>query len=74
MKTVLLIAAPLGLLGVTAWWINDVVDLGGFNMPAAGWIALASGAVCALALGVGLMFLMFRSNRKGQDEPPEVMD
>jgi hypothetical protein len=36
-----------------------------------GWIALALGIVVTLALGIGLMALIFISNRRGYDEPPE---
>jgi hypothetical protein len=33
-----------------------------------GWIALVLGASLTTILGVGLMFLVFYSNRKGYDE------
>jgi hypothetical protein len=74
MKTTLLSVSLLGLLGITIWWIIDVGGtIGGLNMPAVGWVALVLGVVISLAVGVGLMFLIFYSNRKGHDEPPEVL-
>ena len=36
-----------------------------------GWIALILGVVATLAVGVGLMTLVFISNRRGYDEPPD---
>jgi hypothetical protein len=38
-------------------------------MSTAGWVAMALGIVATLALGVGLMALVFISNRRGYDEP-----
>ncbi len=74
MKTVLLFIALIGLLAATVWWIFDVNStLSVFDMPAAGWFALIFGVVVSLAVGVGLMFLVFRSNRKGHDEPPSML-
>lgn len=35
-----------------------------------GWIALVLGVLATLALGIGLMTLVFVSNRRGYDEPP----
>ena len=43
-------------------------------MPPAGWAALIIGVVLSIALGVGLMALVFHSNRKGHDEPPSVIE
>ena len=39
------------------------------EQPAAGWVALVLGVVVTLALGVGLMALVFISSRRGFDEP-----
>ncbi|HWB51299.1 MAG TPA: hypothetical protein VG651_19455 [Stellaceae bacterium] len=35
-----------------------------------GWIALILGVLVTMALGVGLMALVFISNRRGYDDPP----
>ena len=39
----------------------------GEKMSIAGWIAMILGIVATLALGIGLMTLMFYSNRSGRD-------
>ena len=56
---VLAVAAVIGI-----FWI----ELGEFNISTAGWLALVFGAVVTLALGFGLMTLMFISNREGYDD------
>lgn len=43
--------------------------LGDTGMSAAGWVALVLGVIVTMALGVGLMALVFISNRRGFDEP-----
>ena len=43
--------------------------LGYTGMSAGGWAALVLGVVVTLALGIGLMALVFISNRRGFDEP-----
>ena len=35
-----------------------------------GWIALILGVLVTLAVGIGLMALVFISNRRGYDDPP----
>jgi hypothetical protein len=40
---------------------------GGTPMSSAGWIAMILGVLVTLGLGVGLMALMFYSNRSGRD-------
>jgi uncharacterized Tic20 family protein len=42
-------------------------QLGASEISAAGWLALVFGVVATLALGVGLMALMFISSRRGYD-------
>jgi hypothetical protein len=46
---------------------NSGIDLNG-------WIALILGVVVTLAVGIGLMALVFISNRRGYDEPPDKSD
>lgn len=41
--------------------------LGDAGMSEGGWIALVLGVVATLALGIGLMALVFISNRRGYD-------
>jgi len=40
---------------------------GGGEMSGAGWTAMIFGVIVTLALGVGLMALVFYSNRSGRD-------
>ncbi len=42
--------------------------LGASQISAAGWLAMILGVVVTLALGIGLMTLVFVSNRRGYDE------
>jgi dipeptide/tripeptide permease len=43
--------------------------LGDVDMSASGWIAMGLGVALTLALGIGLMSLVFISSRRGYDEP-----
>jgi dipeptide/tripeptide permease len=43
--------------------------LGDVEMSASGWIAMGLGVALTLALGIGLMSLVFISSRRGYDEP-----
>jgi len=45
-------------------------DIGASRMSLAGWLAMGLGIVLTLALGIGLMALVFISSRSGWDEPP----
>jgi hypothetical protein len=47
------------------WGSADVAT--GQSMSIAGYVAMAFGIVATLALGIGLMSLVFYSNRKGHD-------
>ena len=42
--------------------------VGDAEISAAGWIAMGLGVLVALALGIGLMALVFFSTRRGYDE------
>jgi hypothetical protein len=53
---------------VSAWNWNLI---GNSGIDLNGWIALILGVLATLAVGVGLMALVFISNRRGYDEPPE---
>ena len=48
----------------TGWDIPE----GGEQMSTGGWVAMILGVVATLALGIGLMTLMFYSSRSGRDE------
>jgi hypothetical protein len=42
--------------------------IGDSEISGAGWLAMGLGVVITLALGIGLMALVFISNRRGYDE------
>jgi len=42
--------------------------LGASEISLAGWLAMALGVLFSLALGIGLMALVFFSNRSGYDD------
>ena len=46
----------------------NVVGNSGISLN--GWIALILGVIVTLAVGVGLMTLVFISSRRGYDDPP----
>ena len=50
---------------VVGWGYGDTY--GGPPMSAAGYVAMTFGIVVTLALGIGLMALVFYSNRNGHD-------
>jgi hypothetical protein len=50
---------------VAALWIG----IGDSDISPAGWIAMGLGVMITLALGVGLMALVFISSRRGYDDP-----
>ena len=57
----------LGALMASMW-----TSLAGAGISAAGWFAMVLGILATLALGIGLMALVFISSRRGYDEggPP----
>jgi hypothetical protein len=50
------------------WRFADGVDV-----PISGYVAMAVGVIVSLAVGFGLMALIFYSSRKGFDEPPVLI-
>jgi hypothetical protein len=61
----LLFVAVVAAVAIANW--SGIGDAG---IDLNGWIALALGVLATLALGIGLMTLVFISNRRGYDEPP----
>lgn len=43
------------------------------DVPTSGYVAMAIGVIFSLAVGFGLMALVFYSSRKGYDEPPVLI-
>jgi len=60
LSALLMAASIIGYLG---WTSTDT------DVPASGYIAMALGVIFSLAVGVGLMVLIFYSSRMGYDEP-----
>ena len=57
--------AFIGAVMLTVWAMGGFTDTDlGFH----GWIAFTLGVVLTCALGIGLMALVFHSDRSGQDE------
>jgi hypothetical protein len=67
--TILTLAILVGLLllAIVFMAIGWDAPEGGTPMSTAGWIAMVLGIVATLALGAGLMALMFYSSRHGRD-------
>ena len=73
MRSLYVIVPLLLLLGAAIWFAGaSWVHLGGGDeippIPLWGWLAIAGGVLFSLALGFGLMGLMFYSSRQGYDE------
>ena len=62
--------AVLFVAVVAAVAIANWSGIGDAGIDLNGWIALVLGVLATLALGIGLMTLVFISNRRGYDEPP----
>ncbi len=64
----LVILVGLLLLAIVFMAVGWNTPEGGEQMSTGGWIAMILGVIATLALGIGLMTLMFYSNRSGRDE------
>jgi hypothetical protein len=53
----------IGFVIAAAW-----IGIGDSEISGAGWLAMGLGVVVTLALGIGLMALVFISSRRGYDE------
>jgi hypothetical protein len=61
-------AAVVAVLGVAFVIAEFWSGSGDSDISEAGWFALGLGIVATVALGIGLMSLVFFSNRRGYDE------
>jgi hypothetical protein len=64
-------AVAAGIIAVVAVAIVIAISwnaLGASQISVAGWLAMIFGIIVTLALGIGLMTLMFISSRRGYDE------
>ena len=61
-------AAAIAVVAVLAIVSGMWAAIGDVDISAAGWVAMALGVLVTLALGIGLMALVFISSRHGYDE------
>ena len=68
MKTALLVISLLSMLGVAVWGAIYVWNqIGDIEMSMTGVVAMIAGIVLSLGLGMGLMFLVFKCERNGNN-------
>ena len=69
MKTGLLVAFLFGILALAVWGAIYVWrQIGDIEMSTTGILAMIAGIVLSLGLGMGLMFLVFHSERRIDDQ------
>jgi hypothetical protein len=69
MKTGLLVASLFGILALAIWGAIYVWrQIGDIEMSTTGILAMIAGIVLSLGLGMGLMFLVFHSERRIDDQ------
>ena len=61
--------ATVAVIAVVVVVVGPWGDIGDSGMSGAGWVAMLLGIVATLGLGIGLMALVFISNRRGYDDP-----
>lgn len=64
---ILVLFLVLAIVFLVVGWGPAELSAGGQPMSTGGYIAMAFGIIATLALGVGLMALVFYSNRRGHD-------
>ncbi len=75
MKTLTIIVTLATLLGLVIYGAVELwTALEDTAISVHGWIALGAGVLVTFALGAGLMFLVFYSNRRGYDDPDNQPD
>jgi len=62
------IVAAAAIAGIGWYLVWALSELGDVELGLNGWLALAAGVIATLALGLGLMRLVYLSNRRGYDE------
>jgi len=65
---VFLVSAVVLLHAYVGWVMGDSELDRGQQMSGAGYVAMTFGIIVTLALGIGLMALIFYSSRKGHDQ------
>ena len=61
-------AAVVVVIAMSAVVVHRWVGIGDAQISAGGWVALGLGVLFTVALGVGLMALVFFSSRRGYDD------
>jgi hypothetical protein len=61
--------AAAAVIAVAAVVASLWAQVGDAQISLAGWLAMGFGVLVTLALGIGLMTLVFISSRRGYDEP-----
>jgi hypothetical protein len=70
---VILASLLILLVGTIAVSYLGWTSAAGTDVPASGYVALALGVIASLAVGFGLMALVFYSSRAGYDEPARLV-
>lgn len=73
-STIAIVIAALIVAIVVVISVGNWNFIGNSGIDLNGWIALTLGVIVTLAVGIGLMALVFISNRRGYDEPPDKSD
>lgn len=73
-STIAIVIAALIVAIVVVISVGNWNFIGNSGIDLNGWIALILGVIATLAVGIGLMALVFISNRRGYDEPPDKSD
>ncbi|MDA9493879.1 hypothetical protein XI08_33420 [Bradyrhizobium sp. CCBAU 11361] len=66
--TLLILLVGAAVLSYLGW-----TSAAGTDVPASGYVALVLGVIVSLAVGFGLMGLVFYSSRAGYDEPARLV-
>lgn len=69
---ILFLTLGLCLIGAAAVGIHMWTSLSGVEISFHGYLAMALGAILTLALGIGLMALVFYSARHGHDDVSQL--
>jgi hypothetical protein len=70
-KSAIAVAIAVAVMAVIiAFAVVNWHEIGETGIDLNGWIALILGVLVTVGLGVGLMTLIFISNRRGYDDPP----
>jgi hypothetical protein len=72
MKGIVLISALVAILVLATLWAIYAWNSVDVEMSVHGYVAMILGIIFSLVVGCGLMALVFYSNRRGYDEPPDL--